>query len=87
MKSVKSKANGRPLSLPSRVGFAVIGLGLVGNGLAPLMQGRSFYSNYWGGAVFAPISLMIGIVVILIAIFQGRMRREESPRRRRKNHL
>jgi hypothetical protein len=87
VKSMKSNGRGRPLGWPERVGFAAIGLGLVGNGLAPLIQGRSFYANYWGGAVFAPVSLIIGIAVILMALLHGRMKSEESSRRRRKNHL
>jgi len=63
-----------------------VGLGLVGRGPAPLFQGSAFYPNYWGGAVFAPIAVSIGEVVMLVAIFQRRQNRHEASRPKFQHH-
>jgi hypothetical protein len=37
-------------------------------GLVTLLLGRLHYRNYWGGAVFAPFALLIGVIAIVFAI-------------------
>ena len=51
----------------ARLGFGLLGLALVFTGLAPLLRGAKFYETYWGGAAFAPIILIIGVAVLLLA--------------------
>jgi hypothetical protein len=45
------------------VGFWIFILGFV-----TLLLGRLHYINYWGGAVFAPFALLIGVIAIVFAI-------------------
>lgn len=63
-----------------------VGLGLIGGGLSPLIRGSAFYQNYWGGAVFAPFTVIIGGVVLFIGIFQLGQKRHEASRQMRKHH-
>jgi hypothetical protein len=53
--------------------FAILGLMFIGLGAFPLLQGRSHYQNYWGGAVFAPFALFVGLL-FLIGVFARRKR-------------
>jgi hypothetical protein len=40
-----------------------------------LLQGKLQYSNYWGGAVFAPFAVRIGVLGILAGIVTWRKQR------------
>jgi hypothetical protein len=40
---------------------------LVFHGTATL-QGGLHYSNYWGGAVFAPFAITVGVFLLLVAL-------------------
>jgi tellurite resistance protein TehA-like permease len=55
--------------------FARLGLGFFGTiiilmGLSSIYSGNLNYSNYWGGVVFAPIAIIIGILVLIVVIFR-----------------
>ena len=43
---------------------------LILTGAITLVRGRLHYANYWGGAVFAPIAIIIGIFLLILAIFK-----------------
>jgi hypothetical protein len=51
-----------------RVFLAILGLMFIGMGASPLLRGRTHYQSYWGGAVFAPFVIVIGLLV-LIGVF------------------
>ena len=55
------------------LGFA--GFWIVILGATTLLLGRLHYPNYWGGAVFAPFALIVGILAIAFAI---RIRRRRN---------
>jgi len=55
-----------------RVSLALIGLMLMGPGVLALVQGRLDYHDYRGLLVFAPFTLLIGLVMIVFAIRVGR---------------
>jgi hypothetical protein len=40
------------------------------SGLASLFTGRVSYHNYWGGLVFAPLTIVLGILLLYIATFR-----------------
>lgn len=55
--------------------FARLVLGFFGTiiivmGLSSIYSGNFNYSNYWGGVVFAPIAIIIGILVLIVVIFR-----------------
>jgi hypothetical protein len=39
-------------------------------GLRALVRGRMFYQNFWGSAVFVPLTAFIGIFVLFVALFR-----------------
>lgn len=41
-------------------------------GLGTLLRGHLEYPNYWGGAVFAPFAILVSLLVIVVAVVQGR---------------
>ena len=59
-----------------------IGLSLVFAGLRALESGDLHYPNYWGGLVFAPLALVLGVAVLLLLVVKWRTLNETSPRLR-----
>jgi hypothetical protein len=53
-------------------GFAIlIALTLTATGLSPILsEGRMFYLNWKGAAVFAPIAVIIGLFLLYLVIFK-----------------
>jgi hypothetical protein len=64
----------RPMT---RAAIGFIGAMIFAFGVLTLLGGRQYYSNYWGGAVFAPFALVIGGLVFLVAL---RKRKTSSQR-------
>jgi hypothetical protein len=73
----------RPLP---RIVAAIAGLAMVCLGLAPLLRrGDIFYTNWFGGLVFAPLAIAFGIFTIGCAVFKPNWlaaRRETVHRKR-----
>jgi len=55
-----------------RVIFLLVGLSLIAAGARPLLTGDLFYSNYWGGPVFGPLAIAIGMFCLYLAVFRWR---------------
>jgi hypothetical protein len=54
-----------------RSGLALVALMIIGTGLIPLvLKKNSFYLNWWGGLVFAPLAVIVGIFFLYIVIFK-----------------
>jgi hypothetical protein len=51
-----------------RFGFTLMGLLFIAMGTLPLLRGKTHYENYWGGPVFAPFAIFIGLL-FLIGVF------------------
>ena len=60
----------------------LVGGSLIASGLRRLFAGQLHYSNYWGGAVFAPFAIVIGTFLVLLVIFKRRDRPQEKLRGR-----
>ncbi len=54
-----------------RLFFGIFGLMFIGMGLFALLLGRTHYQNYWGGAVFAPFAIFVGLLA-LVGVFNHR---------------
>jgi hypothetical protein len=52
-----------------RVIFVLVALGLIGAGARPLLVGDLFYPNYWGGPVFGPLAIAVGVFGLYLAVF------------------
>jgi hypothetical protein len=61
------KGGGKPRY--ARSGLGLLGLGVLSLGLKTLLKGHLFYQTYWGGAAFAPIGVLIGVLIIYLATF------------------
>jgi hypothetical protein len=51
-----------------------VGLWIFILGFVTLLLGQLHYKNYWGGAVFAPFALLIGVIAVAFAIRVRRRR-------------
>jgi hypothetical protein len=53
-------------------GFAIlITLAVITTGLRPLLsKGDMFYNNWWGGLVFAPLTIVVGFFLLYLIIFK-----------------
>jgi hypothetical protein len=70
---IKSRITRTPKRLKpvQQVVLGLLGLMVLGWGVLTLFGGRLHYSNVWGGMMFAPFALLIGILVIVMAIKTG----------------
>jgi hypothetical protein len=66
---VGHRKNFKPRPTPTRVRFflATAGIFFIVFGALTLRAGRLHYSNYWGGSVFAPFSVIVGALTIYAA--------------------
>jgi hypothetical protein len=74
MRRSEAQRNWTPIT---RAAIGVIGVMIFALGALTLLGGRQHYSNYWGGAVFAPFALVIGGLFFLVAF---RKRKTSSQR-------
>ena len=53
-------------------GFAiVISLTVISTGLAPILShGRIFYFNWKGAAVFSPLAILVGLLLLYLVVFK-----------------
>ncbi len=51
----------------TRAAIGFMGAVIFALGVLTLLNGHQYYSNYWGGAVFAPFALVIGGLCFLLA--------------------
>lgn len=54
----------------ARCGLLGAGLFLVIRGMLALLGGRASSQNYWGGLVFAPFGMVLGLLLAIIAVFR-----------------
>jgi len=54
-----------------RSGLILVALMVIGTGLVPLALKKDlFYSNWWGGLVFAPLTVLVGIFFLYLVLFK-----------------
>lgn len=59
--------------LYARIGLGIFAAILILMGLLRILQGELNYTNYWGGIVFAPVAIIIGILVLIIVFFRWKV--------------
>ena len=52
--------------------FLVLSIAMMLGGLATMQAGDIHYSNYWGGAVFAPFAIVAGLLLMIFVLFAWR---------------
>jgi hypothetical protein len=60
----------------------VMGASLISSGLARLLKNQLHYANYWGGAVFAPLAILIGLFCWGFLVTHWRTLNESSETRK-----
>jgi hypothetical protein len=60
----------------NRTIFVVIGLMIIGFGIASLQHVGLMYHNWWKGAAFGPFAIIIGIVFITLMFRLGSLESE-----------
>jgi len=54
-----------------RSGLILVAFMVIGTGLIPLLAKKGlFYSNWWGGLVFAPLVVLVGFFLLYLLIFK-----------------
>jgi len=72
--------------LLGRLGLGFFGIILVLMGLSSIHKGELNYENYWGGVVFAPVAIIMGILVLIIVIFRWKAMNQMSKNENPSNH-
>ena len=52
-------------------------------GTSSMLRGNPNYGNFFGGVVFAPVAIIIGLLLIVIAIFRWNSMRDINAVRKR----
>jgi hypothetical protein len=68
-----------------RIFCGVFGVAAFLKGLIPVLSGNYSYENWFGGLVFAPFAIAVGVVMVLGAVFNWRGV-WDSPSRNTKYH-
>jgi hypothetical protein len=63
-----------------RIALIFVGLSILLAGVRALDAGRLHYQNYWGGLVFAPLAIAIGVAVLILVVVKCRTLNETGPR-------
>ncbi len=50
--------------------MGLLGTILILTGMYNILRGDLNYTNHWGGIVFAPAALVMGILVLIIVLFR-----------------
>ncbi len=79
--------NPDPKSPLNRTVFVILGLMVIGFGIASLQHVGLMYHNWWKGAVFGPFAIVIGIVFIVLMFklgsLQGAMKKDPKSAKHR----
>ncbi len=54
----------------ARLLLFLLGMSLLLSGLREVLSGDLHYSNYWGGAVFAPLAIVVGAFFLVMLVRQ-----------------
>ena len=69
--------------ISTRIAFLLIGIGLLLAGVGSIMHGGLGYRNAWGGVVFAPFAIFIGLGLLFVAFSPSRLLVHDAKKRSR----
>lgn len=69
-----------------RLGMILVAVPFLTPALGAVLRHRLFYQNHWGGPVFVPVLLFVGLFVLYLVIFRWKDLRQFGERRRKRNH-
>jgi len=53
-----------------RASSVLIALAVIATGIRGFVKGSYSYNNWWGGLVFAPITVIVGLFVLYLVVFK-----------------
>ena len=62
----------------TRIVLGFFGIILIFIGVSSIYNGILNYSNYWGGIVFAPVAIIMGVLVLVIVTFRWKALHQKS---------
>jgi hypothetical protein len=77
--------NADPHGFLYRIVAVVAGLAIIGFGAGPLLHGDVVGTNWFGELVFAPLTIVFGLMVIAFALFKPEWLVARRIERRRRN--
>ena len=77
--------NTDPHGFLHRIVAVVAGLAIFGFGIAPLRGGNLFSTNWFGELVFAPLAIVLGLIVVAFATFKPEWLVAKRAERKRHN--
>ena len=69
-----SSRDARRVERRGRIAAVGLSIVLIAGAASTLVTGIA-YPNYWGGSIFAPVALIIGVATLLLALFPKRASR------------
>ena len=73
LRAPRLRSDGAQLPKHWRLGMGALGLFVTGYGvLKSFAEPAGTYGNYWGGQVFGPFVILIGVILVLGALFPRR---------------
>ena len=70
MKKTKTKKTGKKRWDIARFVLLYFGFILILMGIVAILKGTWHYLNYWGGLIFAPSAILVGLLLLYIVFFQ-----------------
>lgn len=68
MKSQKVKGLFDGATPKQRLGWVFVGLIVIATGVLSLLEGGTNYRNFWGLVVFAPFTVVVGLLLIVAVV-------------------
>ncbi len=65
------------------IAFLLIGIGLLLTGAGSIMHGAVGYRNAWGGVVFAPFAILIGLGLLFVVFSPFHLLVQDAKKRSR----
>ena len=82
----KAMLNTDPHGLLYRIVAGVAGLVIIGFGVSPLLHGGDLFgTNWFGELVFAPLAIVLGLIVVSFALFKPEWLVAKGIERKRRN--
>ena len=60
------------IKLLPRLVLSVICLTMIASGLRVTFSGELTFKNYWGGVVFGPLAVILGVIFLYVVLFRWR---------------
>jgi uncharacterized membrane protein len=64
--------------------LSVFGIILILMGISSILKGNPNYGNFFGGVVFSPVAIIVGVLILIIVTFRWESTGESNSKSNRK---